>query len=100
MRFLLFLYTFCWIASCVRQKPDWDQSYCEKCISYKEIYKDSLQGLISVDTAFNGYLCEGPLAGPYTLTDFKHSLTDTTFKICNSRGELLHWEHIVNKTIK
>jgi len=75
-------------------KPDERQADCQKCISYLEKSYDQGGEPFETDTAYFGYLCDDQL------TNFSHNVRDTSIRICNSNGELLHWEHIVNKIIK
>ena len=83
-------------------KPDADQVSCEMCLSMKIYYEDQdLTKQIGLpDTAFYGLLCDKNRDVNFHLSDFKNSVCDTVGKVCNSSGELIHYERVINKIVK
>lgn len=91
--FLLIAVLVMAIAACTKQKPDWDQVSCKRCISIKQVWADSAKGFLMADTVADVQLCEE------RLHNFENAKTDYWIKICNpGSGELLHWEFFINKT--
>lgn len=93
--------------------PDHDQADCKRCVSITQKYYDStsngLGRLFETDTVYDGFVCNyiDPRTGDSVthLTSLMNNLhgQDSLVRvgrICNSAGEVLHWERYVDKIVR